>query len=272
MGLALSDTQLLDNQQSDRLNNSISSSKNDTFSRHQPHYIVCRDPSSVFSCDRKGNRQIQGNMTGILHQVVVNKLLELLPESNCIEVYCEVILRDGSYIRAFPKYHGVGPWYDFVNIQWEDATGAPYLLPAQCLAFYQKEGECMAIVKSVDQESMGKLSHYRNSVLTTHYKMQCTRSGAPILYGVNCASIDSPVMAIDHTPGFRILDDAGRRSVMIVRPRNEWAYAWYVWNQHLKIKNTNRTMSRPYVDLGTELMVSKVRQLTTECLVKHGKA
>ena len=56
---------------------------------------------------------------------------------------------------------------------------------------------------------------------------------------------------------------------MIVRPRNEWAYTWYVWNQHLQTRNSNRTQAKPYVDLGKEEMVSKIRLLVKQALKEH---
>jgi hypothetical protein len=51
---------------------------------------------------------------------------------------------------------------------------------------------------------------------------------------------------------------------MTVRPRNEWAYAWIIWNQLLKVKNKNRSISRPYVDLGSDDLIGKVRRLIQE--------
>jgi hypothetical protein len=260
-----------DKEQQNLLLNQTPTAKKDSFTRQQPHFIVLRETSSVFACDRKGTRVVPNNMTGTLDCMVVQKILEVEPTLDQVEVYNEVTLRDGSYVRAFPNYRGDGPWYDFVNIQWEDdVNGDSYLLPAQVLAFYQRNGECMAIVQSVELESDGKVPGYANSVLTTHYNMQCTRSGVPILYSVLCASIESTVLGIDHKTSSCILDRS-RRTVMIVRPRNEWAYTWYVWNKHLRTKNINRTQAKPYVDLGKEELVSKIRKLVKVTLKEHGR-
>ena len=265
MGLALSDARK--DSESDSM---ICNGKKDSFSRQQPHFIIQRQGPVVIACDRKGKPLLSDDGYH-LNPLVVDKLLEFEADSQNIEVYNEVILRDGSYVRAFHNYRGEGPWFDFVNIQWEDHTGASYLLPAQCLAFYKKEGDCMAIVQSVDVDSAGRVPGYSNSVLTTHYRMQCARSGVPTLYSVNCASIDSTILAIDHDPSCDLLVGSSKRTVMIVRPRNEWAFAWYVWNQHLRIKNTNRTQTRPMVDLGTERMIEHVRRLIHQSIVAHGK-
>ena len=201
--------------------------------------------------------------------LVIQKLLELVGDHDDIHVYNEAILRDGSYVRAHPNYRGEGAWYDFVNVQWEEANDTSYLLPAQCLAFYKSNGQCMAIVQSVDIDSIGRVNGYSNSLLTTHYHMQCNRTGVPTLYTVNCASIDSTVLAIDHDKAGCVLATNTRRSVMVVRSRNEWAYAWVVWNRYLKVKNNNRTQAKPFVDLGTESMITKVRKLVEESLAEN---
>ena len=100
--------------------------------------------------------------------------------------------------------------------------------------------------------------------------MQVTRSGAPVLYSINCASIDSILLWFDHELD-RPTDDIWRRSVMIVRPRNEWAYAWYVWNNYLRVKNVNRSITKPMVDLGKEEDIAKVRKEISQCIKNNGR-
>lgn len=58
---------------------------------------------------------------------------------------------------------------------------------------------------------------------------------------------------------------------MVVRPRNEWAYAWYVWNKLLRDKNSSRSLTKPLADLGNEEMIIKVRTEITRCIKEHGK-
>ena len=120
--------------------------KKDSFSRQEPHFVIVRANSQIVACDRKGKRYDPDRTSGNLNTTVVEKLLEVEPDLQEIQVFNEVILRDGSYVRAFPNYRGEGPWYDFANIQWEDESGAPYFLPAQCLAFYKRNDECMALI------------------------------------------------------------------------------------------------------------------------------
>ena len=244
--------------------------RKDTFSRQHAHFLLFRDGGRVMACDRKGNQTVPNESTGCPTQLVVDKLLGIESEP-VIEIYTEVILRDGSYVRAWPNYRREGAWFDFANVQWEDEDGKTYLLPAQCLAFYKMNGECMALVHSVDLKSEGRVSGYRNSILTSHYKMQSSKNGEPVVYSINCASIDSTLLWFHHEPSIANLDPS-RRSIMIVRPRNEWAYAWYVWNQCLRVKNSNRTTTRPMVDLGNGDIIAKVRMEIENCIKKeHGR-
>jgi hypothetical protein len=113
-----------------------SSRKTDRFSRQFPHFILSRSDTKVVACDRKGNQFDPNQSTGRPSLFTCEKLLEVETDVEVIEIYNEVVLRDGSYVRAYPNYRGEGPWFDFVNIQWEDENGEPYFLPAQCLAFY----------------------------------------------------------------------------------------------------------------------------------------
>jgi hypothetical protein len=221
------------------------------------------------ACDRKGKQVDPNPSTGCPSKWVCDKLLDINTDP-VIEIYNEVILRDGSYVRAWPNYRSEGSWFDFVNVQWEDEDGKEYFLPAQCLAFYKKNDECLALVQSVDLKSEGRVSGYRNSILTSHYKMQCSKNGEQVVYSINCASIDSALLWFDNEPAIARLDPS-RRSVMIVRPRNEWAYAWYVWNQCLRVKNSKRTITKPMVDLGNGDIITKVRMGIESCIKEHGR-
>ena len=54
--------------------------------------------------------------------------------------------------------------------------GEAYFLPAQCLVFYKRNDEAMVLVQSVDIKSDGKVAGCRNSILTSHFKMQWSQS------------------------------------------------------------------------------------------------
>jgi len=236
----------------------------DKFSRHQPHFLLSRADNSVVANDRKGNKFVPNESTGRPSESVCSKLLEIETDMDTLEIYNEVILRDGSYVRAFPNYRGEGPWFDFANIQWEDDRGEAYFLPARCLAFYKKNGNCMALIHSVDAKSDGRVAGCRNSILISHFKMEYSRNGDEIFHSINCASIDSAVLCFSlgsYSP-----------SIMVVRPRNEWALAWYEWNKYLRIRNSNRTSSKPMIDLGDEDAIIRVRTEITKCIKEYGRS
>jgi hypothetical protein len=185
------------------------------------------------------------------------------------EVYCEAIIRNDSFIRAWPTYRNTGSWYDFVNVQW--ASGL--MFPARVVCFYNKieqdgSRKPYALVHGVDEKSKGKVQSSVDSLLTTHYRMayisrrNSRAKPVPLIQSVPVASIDSAVMGYHKQPS-KVLFDSTRREVMIVRPRSEWAYLWIAWNEELqkanKIETTSRRKKRVYVSLGNKLLISNVR-------------
>jgi hypothetical protein len=58
-----------------------------------------------------------------------------------------------------------------------------------------------------------------------------------------------------HKPS-KLLFDPTCKEVMIVRPRNEWAYLWLAWNEELE--EANKGKKRVYVSLGDKAIISKV--------------
>jgi hypothetical protein len=79
---------------------------------------------------------IPDEKSGYLDPAIVTNLLTLEPGMDMFEIYTEVKLRNDSLIRAVPNYRKSGPWYDFVNVQYEEE-----LLPARALCFYRKKEE-----------------------------------------------------------------------------------------------------------------------------------
>ena len=122
----------------------------------------------------------------------------------------------------------------------------------------------MALIHSVDVKSDGRVAGCRNSILVSHYKMECSRNGDEVIHSINCASIDSAVFCFSlgsHSP-----------SIMVVRPRNEWALAWYEWNKYLRIRNSNRNNSKPMIDLGDDDVIIRVRSEITKRIKEQGKS
>jgi hypothetical protein len=196
--------------------------------------------------------------SGYLDPTIVTALLHSEPDMDTFEIWTEVRLRNDSLIRADPNYRKSGPWYDFVNVQWEN------LLPARVLCFFNKregdDDEPQALVHGVDERSVGKLSKgFSNSILTTHYRMDYLGE-IPIIHSIPVASIDSAIMAFLHEPS-ELMFNAKSTGVMAVRPRNEWAYFWLAWNEELELKNRDQSKKKKpkYVSLADRNLLQAVR-------------
>jgi hypothetical protein len=245
-----------------------SKNPSDTFSRKMPHFLFERNTSTtIWSLDRKKPDASSGCIT----QTVADCLMSIEPDIEIFEIYNEAILRDGTWVRAFPVYRKEQPWFDFVNIQWE--TG---MFPARCVCFYKtgrNDGyqDLMALVHVVDEKSKGKVAGFSDSPLTCHYYMKYLR-GLPALHSVPLASINSGLLAVLHVHT-SLLFDRINRGVMVVRPRNEWAYVWLAWNEVLmeanseeKFRRSKRRPHRRYVSMGDKTIIKTVIQKSDELL------
>lgn len=250
-------------------------SSSDTFSRAMAHFLFDREnPTVTWNLDRKGRWSIPDAMSGDIEKLVKDYLLSTESGMQSFEIYNEAILRDDTWIRAFPMYRKEGPWFDFVNVQWED-TG---MFPAKCVCFYKKQNEdggktFMAIVHVVDEKSRGKIPGFADSPLTCHYYMKYHR-GQPVLHSVPLASINSGLLCVQHVHS-SLLFDRTNKGVMVVRPRNEWAYVWHVWNNVLveansdeKFRKSKRRPHRRYVSMGDKTIIKSVIQKSEEMLAR----
>ena len=256
----------------DPVHPSQSSHSSDAFSRRMPHFLFDRnEPTRVWSLDRKGKRSIPDASTGDVTQAVKDYLILTEPDIKIFEIYNEAILQDGTWIRAFPIYRKEQPWYDFANIQWESG-----MFPAKCICFYRKpsldgDQHLMALVHVVDEKSQGKVPGFLDSPLMSHYYMKYLR-GQPVLHSIPLASINSGLLCVSHIHS-SMLFDRNNKGVMVVRPRNEWAYVWLAWNEVLveanseeKFRRSKRRPHRRYVSMGDKQVIKSVIQKSDELL------
>ena len=127
-----------------------------------------------------------------------------------------------------------------MNVSWERET---YLLPAKCLCFYARESqetnppEIMALIHTVDQQSVGKVAGYSDTLLTRNYKMQFDNKGTPVTHVVSVASIDSAVRCIPHVRSMELVD-IDSPGITYLLPRNHWAYMWVAMNDAIDESNS----------------------------------
>jgi hypothetical protein len=240
----------------------------DQFGRELPHFRLSRQANQLRACDRKGMERLPDKSSGDIDIAITGQLLELESHIDEFSIYTEVIIRNGSRVRASPNHHQSGPWYDLVNVQW----GNPEMIPARALCFYPKWDDTLqkmvphALVHSVDENIIGKKfpGGYKDSILTRHYKMHYHRR-MPTILSIPVASIDSAVMGFLHKPTKKLFDHESP-GVMIVRPRNEWAYIWLAWNEELSKANKNSHKTNVYVSLSDEKLLSLIRKNIKEKL------
>ena len=146
------------------------------------------------------------------------------------------------------------------------------------VSFYKKQSSdgrqhLLALLHVVDEKSQGKVSGFVDSPLTCHYYMKYLR-GQPVLNSIPLASINSGLLCVWHVHS-SLLFDRINKGVMVVRPRNEWAYVWLAWNDILvdancekKFRKSKRRPHRRYVSMGDKTLIRGVIQKTDELLAQ----
>jgi hypothetical protein len=245
--------------------------KCDRFARKHPHFICDPTTNEYYAVNRNNIQHQPDARSGKLSSVVIQALKYHEPDILLFEIYNEVVLRDNSRVRASPNYANTGPWYDYVNVSWETIANdnvQSYLLPAKCLCFFRKLNsetsrcEMLALVHTVDQQSLGKVTGRIDTVLTRNYKMQYDASGKPVTHVVPVASIDSSIRCFPHIPS-NDLFNADKAGVTYLLPRNHWAYMWVAFNDVLieserKYKGRVHRMKMP--SLSGNTWIDSVRQ------------
>jgi hypothetical protein len=240
----------------------------DRFSRQLPHFRLSREANQLRACDRKGIERLPDKSSGDLDIAITSKLLELESHIDEFSIYTEIVIRNGARVRASPNHHQSGPWYDLVNVQF----GEPEMIPARALCFFPKWDDHLqkrvphALVHCVDHKIVGKRfpGDYKDSILVRHYKMHYQRR-MPTILSVPVASIDSAVVGFLHKPTTKLFDHESP-GVMIIRPRNEWAYIWLAWNEELSETNRKRSRTNGYVSLSDDGLLSRIRKNIKEKL------
>ena len=246
----------------------------DRLGRKQPHFFF-RRTHRIYAVDRKGKTYDPSISTGTLHPFVINALEVLEPNINIFDVYNEVLLRGCIWIRAFPNYRQSGPWFDYVNIKWEDYG----LIPARVLCFYKKEieeekCELMALVHSCRlslPNNSCSVKGFSDTVLTSHWKLEYSND-MPLIRSVSVEAIEQTLLCVQHCPTQKLFD-VNNASFLALRPQNEWCYAWLAWNEVLLETNGKFDNSSPLnlTPLSSPALKKKVianlnKKLLMECI------
>jgi hypothetical protein len=240
--------------------------KKNQFARKHPNFVFAPAKGDLWACDRKYKEGKPNKESGFIDEYVLQYLKEHEPDMAYIDIYNEVILRDGGMrVRASPNYNNSGPWYDFVNVKWDSG-----MFPAKCLCFYRKfdqgcskfdQGcsnyEMKALIHSVDDKSLGRVTGKMNTLLTYHYNMLYDRNQNPKLHVVDVASIDSAVICYPHQRSNQMFN-AASPGIMYIVPRNQWAYIWLATTQVLQ-KKSDATSKGKKIALGDQKLLDLVR-------------
>ena len=220
-------------------------------SRLYPQFRIRKQKSSYSQVfvDRKNNEMQTTPYSGSLEKVIIKSIFDLEPEMLEINVWTEVkITRNNNILRACPNYRGEGPWYDWVYVWFHHQHSEEEKFPAKILAIYQNNNQEMKVlVHSVEYkteigcESLAK----GDSRLITHYRQEFLENGHPALRSVYLSDIDQSVLVYQfkkYNPSPlppKVSLSAERRShtVMVIKPRNEWAKLFIDWTRELKWRN-----------------------------------
>ena len=76
---------------------------------------------------------------------------------------------------------------------------------------------------------------YSNTILTSHWKLEY-RNKMPLIRSVSIEAIERPLLGLQHSPSNDLFDD-NNSSFLVIRPQNEWYFAWVAWNEILSEKH-----------------------------------
>ena len=234
--------------------------EDDHFGWTMPNFVLETTKEALWACNRKFKETKPNEESGVIDNAILQQLKQHEPDMCSIEIYNEVILRDGGMrVWASPNYNKSGPWYDYVNVKWD--TG---MFPAKCLCFYRKYSieksayEMKALIHSVDDKSLGNIKGKMDTLLTYHYNLSYDCKENPKLYVIDVASIDAPVICFPHKRS-EVMFDAGSPGIMYVVPRNQWSYIWLATTQVLQRKK-NAIKDGEKIALGDQKLLELVRK------------
>jgi hypothetical protein len=177
-----------------------------------------------------------------------------------IDIWCEVIIprtrdsEEAQRLRANPRHDSFGPYYDWVDVEFDLGAGGDDALstssssssehetnvaPAKLLAFFvDKDGDECAVVSSVHW-SVNNETSLGNTRLIVNYRLQFHGNGYPLVLKIKLESIYRSVYVIERVEGGerteplprRVLSrkDQNKYVISAILPRKFWAQEFYRW-------------------------------------------
>lgn len=219
-----------------------------SFRRKVAHFRFERNQSNssetrLLALDRYGKAQSPNQYTGRIQKGILDAIHQIESaqgnDQDFFEIWCEAKLPNKQYVRCWPQYRsGQGTRFDWVVVKFQTDTGVMEY-PAKVLALYEDctNGTFNALVHSVEYKLRNaKEGPYGDSRLMTHYRLQFDNRGYPQLTTVPFQSIVRCVVGYENriygdplVPRTRSGEMQKRHTVMIVRPRDQWAKLYLVW-------------------------------------------
>ena len=238
--------------------NNRNSTANTTFrfTRRGCHFrYIPNEFTPLVTLNRKGKHRPPDNVSGKIEKVILEAISEFEVDDDSIDIWCEADIGGRKYVRCWPNYRMKGPWYDWVWVTFPmDGGSTQACYPAKVLAFYVNgSGEKKAMIQSVEYKTQACCEGpYGDSRLVTHYRKEFQHNGRPSLRSIPVEDIKATLLACEsmpnkHSPipGIIPLTDRKLHTVMIIRPRSEWARLFMEWTREImERRETDESSSR----------------------------
>jgi hypothetical protein len=133
---------------------------------------------------------------------------ERIDGRNEVKVYTEVVLEDGTLIRASQDYRKEGDWYEWVLVKYESGVENDiHYVPGKCLGFFGDESnEVKVLLHSCNFQSEKEAEAGDN--IFSYWSMACKKKQGNsmglvvpkyMVVGVDC--IEKPIYVVEEYPG-----------------------------------------------------------------------
>ena len=148
-------------------------------------------------------------------------------------------------MRCWPQYRSKeGSRYDWAMVRYDTDGGEPLIYPGKILALYEDEnGQFRALVHGTKEKiPTKKEGPHGDTKLVTHYRLEFQPNGHPKLYSLEIEKILSIIVGYEANvypeeplvPRVRSPVQQKKHTLMVIRPREEWAKLYLDWTRELR--------------------------------------